>query len=53
MSTDDGKEVSWSREKMLQASMAAAPPERMWQGRRILVLDDGAPRRIYETAALR
>jgi hypothetical protein len=59
-----GDEVSWSREKMLKASMAAATPERMWQGRHIigwldwvgvdkrrraiLVLDDGTRLQIHE-----
>jgi hypothetical protein len=31
MSADDG-EVSWTREKMLKASLAAATPERKWHG---------------------
>ncbi len=64
-----GEDVSWSREKMLKASMAAATPERLWQGRHIigwldwvgvdqrrhaiLVLDDGTRLRIHETAAQR
>jgi hypothetical protein len=62
-----GKEVSWSREKMLKASMAAATVERKWQGRHIigwldwvgvdkhrhaiLVLDDGTRLRIHEAGA--
>ena len=67
MTNDDGKEVSWSREKMVKASMAAATPERMWRGQHIigwldwvgvdqsrhaiLVLDDGTRLRIHETRA--
>ena len=59
-----GKEVSWSREKMWKASIAAAMPERKWQGRHIigwldwvgvdkrrhaiLVLDDGTRLQIQE-----
>ena len=59
-----GKEVTWSREKMWKASMAAATPERKWQGRHIigwldwvgvdkrrhaiLVLDDGTRLQIHE-----
>jgi hypothetical protein len=59
-----GDKVSWSREKMLKACMAAATPKRMWQGRHIigwldwvgvdkrrhavLVLDDGARLQIHE-----
>jgi hypothetical protein len=59
-----GKEVSWSREKMWEASMAAATPERKWQGQHIigwldwvgvdkrrhaiLVLDDGTRLQIQE-----
>jgi hypothetical protein len=59
-----GKEVSWSREKMVKASMAAATPERKWYGRHIigwldwvgvderrhaiLVLDDGTRLQIHE-----
>ncbi len=62
-----GEVVSWSREKMWKASMAAATPERLWQGhhitgwsdwvsvdtrrRAILVLDDGTRLRIHETGA--
>jgi hypothetical protein len=62
-----GKEISWSREMMLKASMAAATPERNWQGRHIigwldwvgvdkrrraiLVLDDGTRLQIHETGA--
>ncbi len=69
MTNDDGKEVSWSREEMVKASMAAATPERQWHGRHIigwldwvgvdqrrhaiLVLDDGTRLRILETAAQR
>jgi hypothetical protein len=69
MNGDDGKEVSWSREKMVKASRAAATSERKWQGRHIigwldwvgvdkrrhaiLVLDDGTRLRIHETAAQR
>jgi hypothetical protein len=69
MNGDDGKDVSWSREKMVKASRAAATPERKWQGRHIigwldwvgvdkrrhaiLVLDDGTRLRIHETAAQR
>jgi hypothetical protein len=30
MNGDDGKDVCWSREKMVKASMAAASTERMW-----------------------
>jgi hypothetical protein len=67
MTSDYGKEVSWSREKMLKASMAAATPERNWRDRHItgwldwvgvdkrrhtiLVLDDGTRLRINETGA--
>jgi hypothetical protein len=67
MTNDDGKEVYWSREKMVKASAAAATPERKWQGRHIigwldwvgvdqrrhaiLVLDDGTRMRIHETGA--
>lgn len=59
-----GKEVSWSREKMWKASVAAATPERKWQGRHIigwldwvgedkrrhaiLVLNDGTRLQILE-----
>jgi hypothetical protein len=59
-----GKEVSWSREKMLKASIASATPERKWHGRHIigwldwvgvdkrrhaiLVLDDGTRLQIHE-----
>jgi hypothetical protein len=32
MTSDDGKEVYWSREQMSQASLAAATPERKWRG---------------------
>ena len=69
MTNDEGNDVSWSREKMVKASMAAATPERKWQGRHIigwldwvgvdqrrhaiLVLDDGTRLRICETAAQR
>ena len=69
MTNDDGKEVSWSCEKMVKASMAAASPDRMWRGRHIigwldwvgvdqrrhaiLVLDDGTRLRIHETLAQR
>ena len=31
-----GKEVSWSREKVWKASIAAATPEQKWQGRNII-----------------
>jgi len=67
MNGDDGKEVSWSHDKMVKASMAAATPERKWHGRHIigwmdwvgvdkrrhaiLVLDDGTRLRIHETSA--
>jgi hypothetical protein len=64
---EDGKEVSWSREEMLKASIAAATPERKqkdrgvvawldWVGvdkcrHAILVLDDGTRLQIHETGA--
>jgi len=67
MNGDDGKEVSWSREKMVKASLAAATLERKWHGQHIigwldwvgvdqrrhaiLVLDDGTRLRIRETGA--
>jgi hypothetical protein len=59
-----GKEVYWPREKIWRACMAAATPERNWEGRRIvgwsewmggdnrrhaiLILDDGTRLQIHE-----